>query len=205
MAGTTLTLTGLSDLQKMQAFLSPANFAKAQRAGVSYASKAVPPAVAKGIGAAYNLKAARIKQDIYPVRIDPNGESATIRFSRRPPTLTQYGARPGTRGIQPGLGRGLGWGKPSPPGKPLTATILRAQGRQPIPGAFIATGNSGNQLVLRRSSSGQLRAVYGPSIGSIFLGRSAIAPSLQATVKQRINDQFIKGFERSWSASARGF
>lgn len=190
----------------MQAFLSPANFAKAQRAGVFYASKAVPPTVAKGIGAAYNLKAARIKQDIYPVRIDPNGESATIRFSRRPPSLIQYGARPGTRGHQPGLGRGLGWGKPSPAGKPVTATILRADGRNPIKGGFIITGASGNQVVVRRTPTGKLVGVNErPSVGSIFLGKSRIAQQLQADVQARINEQFIKGFERQINAAARGY
>ena len=204
MANVTLSLEGLSQLQKMQAFLSPAAFTKAQRSAVLYASKAVPPAVAKGIGASYNIKAARIKQDISGVRLDPNGESATIRFSRRPPTLAQYGARPGTRGYQPGLGRGMGWAKPTRPGKPLTATILRSEGRKPYTGAFIASGNAGNQLVLRRDSNGRLYSVYGPSIGSIFLGRSAIADSLQATVKQRINEQFAKGFERAMNAAARG-
>jgi hypothetical protein len=205
MANVAFTLDGLDDLKRLQGFISYATLEKAQRGGILYASKAVPPAVAKGIRASYNIKSQRIKQDISKVTIDPTGESATIRFSRRPPTLIQYGAKPGTRAKgQPGLGQGRGWGPATRPGKPLTANIIRAQGRKPIAGAFIARGNSGNQVVLRRNSQGRLFAVYGPSIGSIFLGRSAISTDLQATVRNRINEQFIKGYERALSAAARG-
>ncbi len=206
MASITLSLTGLDQLQKLQGVLHPAAFAKAQRGGVLYASKAVPPNVAKGIAASYNLRSARIKQDIGGIRTAPDGLSATISFSRRPPTLTQYGARPGTRGTgRRGLGRGMGWTPPSRPGRPLTATILKAQGRKPYQDAFLIAGNSGNQLVVRRDSRGTLHAVYGPSIGSIFMGKSAIAQQLQADAKARIAEQYLKGFERSWRAAARGF
>lgn len=207
MAAINLTIEGLDQLTRMVAVLSPATFDKAIAGGVSYASKSVPPAVAKGIRADYNLTAARIKQDISGVQFAPDRQSATIRFSRRPPTLTQYGARPGTRSTgQRGLGRGRGWTAPTKPGKPVTATVLRSQGRKPVRGAFIATGNNANRIVLRRGPGRQqLSSVYGPSIGSIFLGKSQIAQQLQSDVKARINEQFQKGFERSISAAARGF
>jgi hypothetical protein len=207
MAGIALDLKieGLEQLKKMEYFLNPENLLKAERGGVSYAAKSVPPVVAKGIGASYFIKAARIKQDISSVRIDSNGTSASIKFSRRPPTLLQYGAKPGKRGRQAGLGRGMGWGPASPAGKPITATVLRSQGRKPQRGAFIATGNSGNQIVLRRDSAGKLHGVYGPSIGSIFLGKSQIAGQLQDAVKARINEQFMVGFNRTWTAAARGY
>ena len=205
MASVSFQVTGLDQLQRMQAFLAPETFLKAQRGGISYALKAVSPAVAKGIGAAYNLKAARIKQDILSAKIDPGGLSATVRFSRRPPTLAQFSPKPGKRGHQPGLGRGMGWGRAKPQGKPLTALVVKAQGRRAYPGAFLATGASGNQLVLRRGPVGQLLAMHGPSIGSIFLGRSSIGPQLRMDVEARINEQFIKGFQRVLDSAARGF
>jgi hypothetical protein len=205
MASVSFQVTGLDQLQRMQAFLAPETFLKAQRGGISYALKAVSPAVAKGIGAAYNLKAARIKQDILSAKIDPGGLSATVRFSRRPPTLAAFNPKPGKRGHQPGLGRGMGWGKAKPQGKPLTALVVKAQGRRAYPGAFLATGASGNQLVLRRGPAGQLLAMHGPSIGSIFLGRSSIGPQLRMDVEARINEQFIKGFQRVLDSASRGF
>jgi hypothetical protein len=205
MASVSFQVTGLDQLQRMQEFLAPETFLKAQRGGISYALKAVSPAVAKGISAAYNLKAARIKQDILSAKIDPGGLSATVRFSRRPPTLAAFNPKPGKRGHQPGLGRGMGWGRAKPQGKPLTALVVKAQGRRAYPGAFLATGASGNQLVLRRGPAGQLLAMHGPSIGSIFLGRSSIGPQLRMDVESRINEQFIKGFQRVLDSASRGF
>jgi hypothetical protein len=207
MAGITLKIEGLSQLQKMLEFTDPKNFAKANRAGIAKATRAVKTQVAKGIGESYNLKSARIKQDISRAYIAPDGLSATIGFSRRrPPTLTQFGMKPGTRGSgQPGLGRGRGWGKPAKPGRPLTATILRAEGRKAYRGAFVALGNGGNQVVFRKDGQGKLHAVYGPSIGSIFLGEGRHSRRLQNDAARLINDEFRKGFEKKLNDIARGY
>ena len=205
MAGLTMKLEGLDSLQKMQEFLNPKTFEKAQKGGLTYAAKSVAPAVAKGIGAAYNIKAGRIKQDISSVRIDQDGKTATIRFSRRPPTLGQYGVKPGSRGKQPGLGRGMGWGNAKPAGKPLTAIQLRSTGLVAISGAFQGKGNNGNQLVFRRGADGKLISLYGPSIGSIFLGKSKIGTQLRADVQARIQEQYVTGFQRVIDAVSRGY
>ena len=206
MAGITLKLEGLDDLRKMLQFTDPKTFAKAQRAGLTKATGAIKTQVAKGIGERYNLKAARIKQDISRASIAPDGTSATIRFGRTSPTLTQFGMKPGTRGgKQPGLGRGLGWGKPVKPGRPLTAMVLRADGRKPYTGAFVYIGKGGNQLVGRKDSQGRIRTVYGPSVGSIFLGKGRYALELQAKAAQLINDEFIKGFQKKLDDIARGY
>lgn len=205
MAGLTMKLEGLNTLQKQIEFTDPKTYAKAQRSALSYAAKSVPPAVAKGIGAAYNIKAGRIKQDISSVRIDQDGKTATIKFSRRAPTLSQYSVKPGTRGKQPGLGRGMGWGKAKPAGKPLTAIQLRSTGRTAITGAFQATGKAGNLLVFRRGANGKLIGIYGPSIGSIFLGQSKIGTQLRADVQARIQEQYQTGFQRVLDAASRGY
>ena len=204
-ASITFKLEGLSSLQKALQVVDPANFAKWSAEGVRYASKSVPPTVAKGIAADYAIKSARIKQDIKPPRIASDGSSATIAFSRRPPTLMQFSPKPGKRGPQPGLGRGLGWGRAQPAGKPLTALVLRSAGRQPYRGAFVATTPSGNTIVAKRDGHGGIKAIYGPSIGSIFLGHSKISEQLQADVKARIQEQFITGFNRAMERSARGY
>jgi len=206
MAGITLKLEGLDQLQKMIAFTNPQNFAKAQRAGLTKASSAVKTQVAKGIGERYSLKASRIKSDISRATVAPDGSSATIRFSRRAPTLTQFGMRPGARGgPQPGLGRGRGWGKPSKPGRSLSAIVLRADGRKKFSGAFVITGKSGNQLVVRKDSQGKLHTVYGPSVGSIFLGKGRHAQELQMNIAQLINQEFVKGFQKKLDDIARGY
>jgi len=204
-ANLSLSLSGIDNLQR---FLNPELHLRAVKGGIAYASRSVPPVVSQGIRKSYYLTASRIKQDISGVRFTEQGTTATISFARRPPTLTQYGARPGTRATgQRGLGRGRGWSPPSKPGRPVTATILRSEGRKPVAGAFIATGNNGNTLVLRRSTSkpNKLYAIYGPSIGSIFLRSSAIADQLQSDVQARINEQFIRGFQRVLDSAARGY
>jgi hypothetical protein len=87
----------------------------------------------------------------------------------------------------------------------MTAVVLKAKGRQPYRGAFMATGANGNQLVLKRAQGGRLKALYGPSIGSIFIGRSAIGEQLRGDVQTRVRDQFGKGLERALGAMSRGY
>ena len=206
MAGITLKIEGLSQLQKMLEFTDPKNFAKAQRAGIAKASKAVKTQVAKGIGERYNLKSARIKDDISDVTIASDGLSASIRFSRRSPTLAQFGMKPGRRGgPQPGLGMGMGWGRPKPAGKPLSAMVIRSDGRKVYNGAFVFIGKNGNQVVGRKDKQGNIKSLYGASVGSIFLGKGRYALELQANAARLINDEFIKGFEKKLSDIARGY
>lgn len=201
-----ISVSGLEQIGRIQAFLKPELLEKAQRAGVSYAAKAVPSAVAKSIAGRYNISSARIKQDIYPPRITPDGSEAVIRFNRqRPPTLTQYRPNPGKRGgPQPGLGRGLGWGKPKPPGRPLSVQVIKGL-RTPVKGAFLAAGNSGNLLVLRERQDGRLEALYGPSIGSIYGGRSRYGAEIRAEVQRTIEQRFATGVQRALSAAERGY
>jgi hypothetical protein len=204
MASISLSLAGIDQLQRLKAFLDPKLYDKALRGGITYGSKAATPAVAKGITATYSLSAARVKKDISRTQFVDGGQTALIKFSRRPPTLTQFKPKAGTRYSQPGLGQGLGWGKPVKAGKPITAVINRSKGRQAFDGAFFAQGLNANSLVLRKGSNGRLYGVYGPSVGSMFLGNSAIGPQLRSTVEQRIQEQFIKGFQRVLDSASRG-
>jgi hypothetical protein len=206
MAGITLKIEGLNQLQKMLEFTDPKNFAKAQRAGLAKASKAVKTQVAKGIGERYNFKAARIKQDISDVSIASDGLSASIRFSRRSATLAQFGMKPGRRGgPQPGMGMGMGWGRPKPAGRPLSAMVIRADGRTTYKGAFVFIGKNGNQVVGRKDKQGTIKAIYGASVGSIFLGKGRYALELQEKAKLLINDEFAKGFQKKLDDIARGY
>ncbi len=208
MASIRAGIQGLESVRAMQKLLDPKRFAKAIRGGISYAGKSVPPRVAQGISASYAISSARVKRDIEKVRVSTDGTEATIGFSRRPPTLIQYQARAGSRGPQPGLGQGLGWKPPLTPGKPLTALLLRASGRQEFRRAFIIRTVTGNRIVVERKTRdrlSKLKAVPGPSIGSIFLGKGQLADQLQASVNARVQEQFEKGFDRVWSAVGRGF
>ncbi len=64
MASLSFSVTGVQDLKRLQAFLDPKLYDKARRGGISYASKAVPTAVSKGISSNYNIGSTRVKQDI---------------------------------------------------------------------------------------------------------------------------------------------
>ena len=199
-------ITGLDQLARMREAIGPELLKRATRAGVAAAAKSVAPKVGKSISESYGIPSRRVRQDVRAVRIAADGQSATVAFSRRPPTLTQYGAKPGTRASgQPGLGRGRGWGRPVKPGKPLSALVLRSEGRQAIPRAFMVTGSNGNRLTARRGRGGKLEALYGPSVGSIFAGQSQIGPALRAETETMIRARFIAGFQRVLDSAARGY
>ncbi|NBS68387.1 hypothetical protein EBT31_05665 [bacterium] len=198
MALINLKIEGLSGLQKMQAFLDSKTFEKAKAAGVRYAAKATPPAVAKSVTSRYNIKSARIKQDTKGPFI--RNDEATLVFSRKPPTLLQYGFTPGRRGsVQKGLGQGLGWASPARPGKPASARLLKAGTRISYPNTFLAKG-----LPFTRTSR-KLRVEHGPSTGSLFLGKSQFGNDIRAEVQIRMNEQFIKGMQRALDSAARGY
>jgi hypothetical protein len=193
-----------SQLDKLARFTNPKLFDRAIKAGIRQASSTAKTQAAKGIGSRYSLTAGRIKKDI-TVSIPPGGEFALLRFSRRPPSLAQFNAKPGTRGTgQQGRGRGKGWTKPAKPGKPMSAAVFRGQ-RKPLPGAFMARGLNGNDLVFRRDRAGKLHAQYGPSVGSAFLGQGRFAQELRGDVSTAIGQAFAKGYQKTLDAAARGF
>ena len=201
MAGITLDLqlSGLKSLDPMMEFTNPKLFAKALKGGISYAAKAGITASSKAVTARYNIKAARVKQDIKGPFI--RNDTATLIFSRRPPTLNQFGLTPGARGgKQPGLGQGMGWGKPSPKGKPLTARIFKDSPRTTYPRAFIQRG-----LPFTVGKHGKLRVLYGPSVGSDIFGNGRYAVVIRSEVTARMNEQFITGMQRVLDSAARGF
>lgn len=196
----TLELSGIKSLNPMLEFTNPKLFAKAVKGGIAYAAKAGITASSKAVTARYNIKAARVKQDIKGPFI--TGDRATLVFSRRPPTINQFGLTPGKRGgKQPGLGQGLGWGKPNPKGKPATALIFKGQARSTYPTVFLMHG-----LPFRYSAEKRKLVVqYGPSIGSNIFGKGRYAEAIKAEVKARMEEQYVKGFERVQSSAARGF
>ena len=199
-------LSGLDQLARMAETFGPRMLEKAARGGVAAAARSVPARTAQLVAERYGIPSRRVRQDIKPVRFAADGQSATLAFSRRPPTLTQFGVRPGRRASgQPGLGRGMGWGKPSKPGKPLSVLVDRPAGRQPVPGAFMITGLSGNRLTVRRGPGGRLISLYGPSVGSIVAGHSRLGPTLRAETETLIRERFITGFQRVLDSAARGY
>jgi hypothetical protein len=198
-----LELSGIKSFDPMLEFTNPKLYAKAVKGGIRYAAKAGVVQAAKSVGARYNLKAARIKQDIRVSYI--TADQATLAFSRDAPSLNQFGLIAGKRGgPQPGLGQGMGWGKPKPKGKPISAKIFRDGPRQAYLGAFLITGRNGATIPVR-SKGGKLVAIYGPSVGSDIFGRGRYSALIQAEVGQRINEQFITGMQRVLDSASRGY
>ena len=193
-----LQLTGLKSLDPMLEFTNPKLFAKALKGGIAYAAKAGITASSKAVTSRYNIKAARVKQDIKGPYI--RNDTATLIFSRRPPTINQYGITLGTRGKQPGLGQGMGWGKPSPKGKPITARIFKGEARKTYPHAFMLHG-----LPFTIGKHGKLVVVYGPSVGAEIFGNGRYAAVIRAEVTARMDEQFITGMQRVLDSAARGF
>jgi len=199
MAGITIDLQ-LSGLEPLQNITDPKLLAKALKGGISYAAKAGKTQAAKSVASRYTIKSARIKQDIKGPFI--YGDTATLLFSRRGPTLNQFSLTPGRRGgPQPGLGRGMGWGKPSPKGKPITAKIFKEGQRQTYLGVFMVNG-----LPMRYiRAKNKFEVAYGPSIGSEIFGKGRYATTIRTEVAIRMNEQFITGMQRVLDSASRGY
>jgi hypothetical protein len=199
MAGITIDLQ-LSGLEPLQNITDPKLLAKALKGGISYAAKAGKTQAAKSVASRYTIKSARIKQDIKGPFI--YGDTATLLFSRRGPTLNQFSLTPGRRGgPQPGLGRGMGWGKPSPKGKPITAKILKEGQRQTYRGLFMVNG-----LPMRYiRAKNKFEVAYGPSIAGDIFGTGRYATVIKAEMAARMNEQFVTGMQRVLDSAARGY
>ena len=195
-----LKITGIETLKPLLKFTNPKLLAKAVQGGIEYGSKAGATQAAKSVTSRYNIKSGRVKQDIRGPWITQG--QATIAFSRRPPTLNKYGLTPGRRGgPQPGLGQGMGWGKPSPKGKPITARIFKGGQRQTYRGVFLVKG-----LPMRWvKAKSKFELIYGPSVGAEIFGKGRYAPVIKAEVQQRIQEQFITGMQRVLDSAARGY
>jgi hypothetical protein len=195
-----LQIDGLKSFDPMLEFTNPKLWAKAVKGGIKYAAKAGAPQAAKSVASRYTIKSARIKQDIKGPFI--YGDTATLVFSRRGPTLNQFSLSPGKRGgTQPGLGRGMGWGKPSPKGKPITAKIFKDGQRQTYRGVFMVNG-----LPMRYiRAKNKFEVAYGPSIGSEIFGKGRYATTIRTEVAIRMNEQFITGMQRVLDSASRGY
>ena len=208
----TLQLEGLDKLNAMRRFLAPDTFAACQKAAIRNAGKVAATAVAQQVVKYYNIKSARVKnaKTIRGPYFDNGGLAAKLYFSRRPPSVLQYGARDaGQRGHQRGLGRGKGWAPADKRGKGLSVQVIKGGGRKDIRGAFMAQAKGGGFVVppkpYIRKASGKLSFLYGPSIGSIYLGKSRRGDDIRAAVNQRINDAFVKGYDKELGRINRGY
>lgn len=194
----TFNIQGLDTLKRLELSLKSDLLAKVNKGGLDYAAKSVPTAVSTAVRKYYPVPSARIKADIKGPYLKP--ESATISFSRRAPTLNQFGFKPGSKGRQRGLGQGLGWGKAKPPGKPARAKIFKDLQPRKYPTGFVLNG-----LPFVRNRDGSIDVLHGPSLGSMFLGSSRFGDAIREQVQARMQEQFLQGAKRALSAVERGF
>jgi hypothetical protein len=178
-----LTINLQSDgLTRMLAFTDPRNYEKAKSGGIRYAVKSVAPAVAKNLRQFYAIPAARVKQDVQTPRFIAANDVIEVRFSRRPPTLRAYGARPARGGT--------------------SYQIFKGQRRVSANVFFLPLGPSPG-LPMRREGP-KLKTQYGPSIGAIFNGRSRYGSMIREATVKRVHEQFLTGVQRELARQARG-
>ena len=179
-----LQLDGIEGLTTMRAFVDRKGVQKATKYGLSYASRAGKTEAAKQIRARYNIPSGRIKQDISGPFISPDASEARLVFARKPPSALQYGARD--------------------TGKGLTVSIFRGQRKAVARGFLVSSGNLQGKPFRRVSRARTpIDFVSGPSVGSIFAGKSQFGDEIRDQVSNRINEQFAKGFERKFNESSR--
>jgi hypothetical protein len=201
--GVTITLD-TKGLDRMVAFTNPKLWDKAEAMALRAAGRTARTQIPKGIAQRYTIPSTRIKQDISEPKV--TGDYVTLRLSRQPPTANQYRFKPGRRGgPQPGLGRGMGWGKPTPPGRPATTQIFRGRPAVAMPGAFMAPNGLPMIRLRRDRGRGSLTVLHGPSIGQIYTGRSRFATELRETSQVSISASFVKAFEKTINDAARGY
>jgi hypothetical protein len=200
-AQVTLQIEGISKLRKLQSILDPKAYERIAKRAIKQAGSTAKTQIAKGIRQRYTISSARIKEDISGPFFSQ--DTATILAKKAPPTANQYKFREGTRGRQPGLGRGRGWGPANPPGRPASYQVFRARPAKPVP-AFLAKGLP-TIRIRKEKGKGSLKVLKGPSIGRIFAGRGVFARELQRETKEKVNESFLKSFEKGWNDRARGF
>ena len=201
--GVTITLD-TKGLDRMLAFTNPKLWDKAEALALKAAGRTARTQIPKGIAERYTITSGRIKKDISDPRV--SGDYVTLRLSRQPPTALQYRFRPGRRGgVQPGMGRGMGWGKPTPPGRPATMQVFRSRPAVALPGAFLAPNGLPMIRVRRDRGRGSLSVLHGPSVGQIYTGRSLFARELRETSEAAISASFVKAFQKTINDAARGF
>jgi hypothetical protein len=196
MAMIDIDVSGLSAMQKL---LDPSQFRKDVAAGLKYAIPTAKRTAAKEIGTKYAIPAARIKQDIKSIKYDDEG--ITFTFNRNPPSLRSYGGKPiKARTTKKGTGVPVGIKyrvfKGSGGTQKRDDAFWLQVGGLPFPG-----------LPFRRKGPGSsgLIVLRGPSIGSIFTGKSAFGEQIRKATTEAVQVQFIKGVERAQSRRARGF
>lgn len=191
-------------LSLMQAITNPKLLDKAEKAALRAAGRTARTQIPKGIAQRYTLPSTRAKADVSEPKII--GDVATLRLSRQPPTANQYRFKPGRRGgPQPGLGRGMGWGMPSPPGRPATMQVFKGRPPTRMPGAFLAPSGLPMLRVRRDRGRGSLTVLHGPSVGQIYTGKSLYARELRETSEAAISASFTKAFEKTINDAARGY
>lgn len=191
--GVSVDVQGLKEIQRL---LNPVTFQKAVAAGISYAARSTPAAVAQQVSDKYSIASRRVRQDTRGPFLRGSGGDryAQLFFSRRPPTAMQYGARQGREGLTMQVMRGA-----------ARTTLRRGFIRRGLPWQSVPGTVYRRDVGVRATPRPGLAVIYGPSIGSIFTGASAHGDEIRQVVGSRINEQFMKGVERSLSAAVRGF
>lgn len=188
------------DLEKLRPLVTRKQYQTVIRAGLTYAAKATPPAVAKGISGRYNITAKRVKADTRGPFLTGTGENLTaeLYFARRPPTALSYG-------------------KPKQTSAGLSVPFFKGQ-KTSIRGGFTIVTRRGQRLPVkpdrsktyggdagRKKPRRALKVIHGPSVGAIYRGQSRYGDQIRGEVDARIVEMFSKGVARRFDAMARGF
>jgi hypothetical protein len=89
-------------------------------------------------------------------------------------------------------------------GRGLTRKVFRSGTRQPAARGFIGRGKIAGLPFRRVSDEPKAKPefVHAPSVGCVLLRHGRHAPEMQARWQARINEQFIKGFQRVLDSAA---
>ncbi len=189
-----------TDLERIKGLVTRKQYETVARAGLTYAAKATPPAVARQIGSRYNLPSRRTKADTRGPYVTGTGDNlqAELYFARRPPTAMQFG-------------------KPRQTSAGLSVALFKGE-KTTIRGGFLVTTRRGQRLPVKpdrsktyKGDAGRakprsgLSVIYGPSVGSVYRGQSRYGDQIRGEVDARISEMFTKGVNRRFEAMMRGF
>lgn len=133
-------------------------FPRASRRFLTSTQRIAKTEASRAATAVYAIGRGRVLQDLAVTNVNTTELSFVLVGFRRAISLLSYGARQVAKGI--------------------TVKVLRDGARKLIPGAFLATGRSGNRLPFRRVGGPRLpiQALFGPSAADMLNNPKVIVP-----------------------------
>lgn len=182
----------VNDYRQMVLALSPSLMQKMLYQAGTTARRAGVTRIGKVVSQQFNRTSAQVKGEVRNPAAEPpklvNGNAVIrITMNTQPRSLRQWGFFDNGRGVYGYIERGvkLRWHK--------SFQLEGEKGK-----AAGATGSKGLIWTRYEGTRLPLGVPMGPTVGAIMLGKGRYSNSFQEEVVERVNEQWMKGFEQAY-------